>query len=124
MGLKEQLSTLVLVGLVAFVVALLLSMGGCALTEKELVAQVKGDIWLHEKLPDVICNREPELKRIGVYRVITCTATARDRGLCKKDDKTYEEFVSYCNVAVEKHLAMHQKQFDQWIEKLRIALKK
>lgn len=119
---SDNLWTFIGVGSVLLVVALLLS--GCALTEKELMAQVKADIWLHEALPAEVCEREPILQKIGLYRVITCTDAARKKGLCAKGQKTYDERVSYCDLNVEKQFSMHQKQFNAWIEKLRIALKK
>lgn len=120
---KREISTFILVGLVAFCFMLIMSMVGCAMSEKQLIAKVKADMWLHEKIPAEICEREPELKKIGVYRVITCTDAARKAGKCGAKDATYDEYVSYCNITVEKHWSMHQTQLDKWIDQLRKALK-
>ena len=121
--MRQALATFLLVGIVFFVIGILFSLSGCALTEKELISQVKADLWLHEKIPAEICNQVPVLKQIGLYRVITCTNASRAKGLCAKGQATYDERVSYCNINVESQFAMHQREFNKWIEQLRKALK-
>lgn len=56
------------------------------------------DIWQHEQLPQEVCDRAPELKLRGVFRVVT------------REGKRYLQRIPYCHPAIKKYLGVHRSE--------------
>lgn len=107
MNLRDYVLLLAL----AFVFALT----GCRSTE-ELFRSVDADIWLSQKIPDDICASMPGLEAYGIYRVVKCRANGENPPkVCDHGELTYEEFVPYCDPAIEKYVTMHKDRFKSWV---------
>lgn len=98
---------------------LLMGASSCGRQKEDLFKKVDADVWLHEPIPADVCERNPEIGNLGIYRKVNCTSKAREQGLCAPGDKTYEEFISYCHPAVAKYVGMHKDRFKSWVDMAR-----
>ena len=123
-----------------------MSMGvsSCGRSSDDLFKKVDADIWLHDAISAEVCSLSPEetalcqsnpltesmckklqaIHEFGLYRKVACTDAARVAGLCGPNDKTYEEFIQYCNKAIEDHVAMTSGNFKKWIDAARERIDK
>lgn len=90
--------------------------------------EVEADTWLTERLPEELCERVPEIKQYGIFRVIECKRLdqkdpedfERWKRNCEgqSPEHTYEEFIPYCSKTAGEHVTMHREDFNKWMEKL------
>ena len=69
---------------------------------------VEAVLFLHDQIPAETCDRSPELRRIGIYRKVTCTPQLVDAGICKPGDKEKTEFLSYCKSQIRNYFGAHK----------------
>lgn len=102
----------------------LLSLSSCVSRE-----EVEADIWKNESIPAEICEREPELKKLGIFRVVECRnvpdhprcqpcPTDPVDPNCQGTPDSFEEFISYCHWVMDSYLSMHEDDALKWLEKL------
>jgi hypothetical protein len=85
---------------------------------KSVQAEIEADLWSHEQLPEKICSSNPDLFNFGLFRKVNCTPD-KPKNICPDGAETYEEFISYCHVAVKDHLAMRQADYQEHLLTLR-----
>lgn len=111
------MNTIARLFIICFVVMVSVGATSCQRKKDDLFKAVDADVWLHDKLPQEICDAFPDLKSgLGVYRKVRCTDSSRVAGLCGPDDKYYEEVLPYCDPQIEKHISMVSKDFQKWID--------
>ena len=86
----------------------------CSRKKDDLFKKVDADVWLHEQIPAELCTAE--IATFGIYRNVLCNESARVAGLCGPEDKTYEEFVTYCAKEIKVHVGMHKDHFKKWVD--------
>jgi hypothetical protein len=79
--------------------------------------EVLGQLWLFDKLPDSVCREMPELKSLGVYRVVSCKQFPNPKE-CSNGEKDYEAVISYCSKRIIEFKAAEDKYIEQWLKKL------
>jgi hypothetical protein len=47
-----------------------------------------------------------------------------DSQQCQNGEESFEEFIPYCDKAVDEYLAMHREDANRWLEKLTRPRKK
>lgn len=65
-------------------------------------------VWMQEGLPIEVCQKNPELLKYGVFRVVECVTDSDP--LCSAETKTYEEFVSYCSDRITNYLVIYDDE--------------
>jgi len=76
--------------------------------------EIDAIIWAHEKIPNRLCNNEPELKQLGVVRTVDCKFLPP--GTCAPDQKTKVEFISYCDPQIREHLSANKEDVRRLLE--------
>lgn len=102
--------------LMAAALFLLMGASSCGRQKEDLFRKVDADVWLHEQIPPELCALDPKFQDLGIYRKVNCTKAAREAGLCQQGEKTYEEFIPYCDAAVAKYIGMHKDRFKSWVD--------
>lgn len=69
---------------------------------------VEAVLFLHDQIPAETCDRAPELRKIGVYRKVTCTPKLVEVGICKPGQKKITEFLSYCRDQIRNYFGAHK----------------
>jgi len=78
---------------------------------------VEGQLWLFDKLPESACREMPELRQLGVYRVINCKEFPNaDR--CANGEQDYEVVIPFCSTRIKEFKAAENKYIEQWLKKL------
>jgi hypothetical protein len=73
--------------------------------------EVEAEVWLQSGIPAEICEREPELKKVGIYRKLS---------------NGKFEVLSYCTLTVEApivpavqgYVTIHGKKFKKFLDEL------
>lgn len=80
-------------------------------------AEVEMDIFIAERVPESVCNQAPQINNYGIYRVILCK-NRPDSQFCQNGEESFEEFIPYCDPAMNEYLSMHREDANKWLEKL------
>jgi hypothetical protein len=86
-------------------------------------SEVEMDIFIAERVPESVCNQAPQLWDYGIYRVVLCK-NRPDSQHCQNGEESFEEFIPYCDKALDEYLAMHREDANRWLEKLTRPRKK
>jgi len=79
--------------------------------------EVEGQLWQFDQLPASVCQNVPELKSLGIYRVVSCKQFPNpDR--CSNGETEYEAVFSYCSRRIIEFKAAENKYIESWLKKL------
>lgn len=82
--------------------------------------EINAALFLHEQIPEDVCEARPELKRIGIKRTVKCTPELVDIGACKPDQDTVREFLSYCKPQITRYYGVNEKELEEILKKARV----
>lgn len=91
---------------------LLMFLMGCVTRE-----QVQADIYLNSGIPADLCAKYPELKRFGMYRIVTCSSKP-DSTACQHGEKTFRQTRPYCAGSTPEYLSMWQQDVEKYLGEL------
>jgi hypothetical protein len=77
--------------------------------------EVRGNLWQHDKVPAEVCEKAPELKVLGIYRVVKCP-NVQVHG-CENGEESYEEVISFCASRIEDFLSADKVYVEDWLKK-------
>lgn len=78
--------------------------------------EVEGNLWLSDRIPQSLCDKNPQLKSLGVYRVVKCTN--RKVVGCENGEPDYEEVISYCAKRIEQFINAERVYVEKWLKAL------
>jgi hypothetical protein len=79
--------------------------------------EINAVIFLHEQIPETICDHEPELKKLGVYRIMDCTQNLIDLGICKPGQQRVRERISYCKPGIKNYFGVKDSDLEAILKK-------
>lgn len=71
-------------------------------------------VWKFDTIEEDICASSPDLKYLGIKRVLTCTPDMES--VCKPNMADYEEFIPYCSPEIQSMLAVDGDELYQIIK--------
>ena len=80
--------------------------------------EIDAALFVHQQIPEEICEREPALKKIGIFRVVDCNDMLRQIGVCKPDQLTVREKLSYCKYEVIRYFAIKDSELAEILKKV------
>lgn len=63
--------------------------------------EIRGQLYINEGIPKELCDKYPEIKEFGVYRVIS---------------ETEEELLPYCSNRIKKFLSADRVYVEEWLK--------
>jgi hypothetical protein len=97
----------------------LILLGGLSLGSCVSRVDVEADVWATERLPQELCDRVPDLNKYGIFRVVQCKLVPKHpRCAVENPPLEFEEFIPYCSDTADKHVTMHEEDFNKWMDKL------
>ena len=99
------------------IVLSLLLLTSCVTVTKQEIDAV---LFLHEQLPADFCQQHPEISKIGVYRILTCTDRLREVGICQPGWTTVRERIAYCKPQVMNYFAVKDSELEAILKHARI----
>lgn len=79
------------------------------MTRKEIDAVM----FKHESIPSRICDSNPELKKIGIFRIFDCTPDLVQAGICQAGQAKVRERISYCKEGVQKYFGVKDSDLER-----------
>lgn len=89
----------------------LTSLEGCV-TRQEIDAV----LFVNEVIPAPICEREPALKKLGIFRIFDCTQNLADNGVCSIGEKVRER-ISYCKPGIGHYQSIKDEDLVKVLQK-------
>lgn len=78
---------------------------------------VEGQLFFMDKIPSQICVDNPQLKRLGVTRKVSCK-DFYNADECSNGELTYIVGVSYCSDRIQRFKAAEDHVIEAWLKKL------
>lgn len=79
-------------------------------------SQVEGELFFLDQLPSSACAQNPELRTIGIYRVLKCPN--QTVAGCEQGEESYIEGISYCSVRMKEFLSASKVNVESWLKQL------
>lgn len=94
---------------------------GCASCVTVTKKEIDAALFLHEQLPESICSTLPDnIRKMGVYRILTCTDNLREVGICQPGQTVTRERMSYCKPQIKNYGAIKDSELAELLKKARI----
>ena len=77
--------------------------------------QVESEIYMNDGLPLELCERVPELRQYGIYRVVKCVDS---RPECSHGEEFYDELLPYCSLRIKEFLSADRVQVEKWLNEI------
>lgn len=72
--------------------------------------EINAALFVHEQIPEAICAQNPELNKVGVYRIFKCNEAYVEAGICKPGQVNVRERMSYCKPAIKTHFSVKDSE--------------
>lgn len=86
----------------------------CSCVSRETI---QAELWMHEAIPEPICQNNPSLKDYGIFRKIKCTKNSKPE-LCPPGKLTYEEYIPYCSPVIKNYSSANNEKIGEWLKQL------
>jgi len=78
---------------------------------------VEADVWQTERIPQSLCDQVREINDFGIFRVVKCALVPKHpRCAVENPPVEFEEFIPYCSPTADKHVSMHEDDFNKWMD--------
>lgn len=67
----------------------------------------------NEKISEEVCAQNPQLKKIGVFRIFNCNADLVRAGICAPNQTRVRERISYCHPAIERYFSIRDDDLER-----------
>ena len=76
-------------------------------------SQIDAVVFKNEQIPEQICIQNPELLKIGVFRIFNCNEDLVRVGVCKPGQQRVRERISYCKTQIQRYLSIRDDDLER-----------
>lgn len=71
----------------------------------------------HERIPEDICDREPQLRKLGIIRIFNCTPALVEQQICQPNQEKVRERIAYCKPQIERYFGIRDDDLERILKK-------